>query len=487
MRLRAPVLVFLAACHGPENTIRELSPSIAVFPDSLEFGQVGPPREETLELLVSNVGDADLAVTGDLQGDDPLQLVDGPIDAVVSPHEDLTVPVRFAPPTFRTYAGRIVLHTDDALHPAVTIPIHGEGVDLPLPDLQVEPGRAVTADVEVGSSDLMMFDIVNEGDDDLEIGAASLLGAGVFTLSVDPSGTRIAPSQRTTVLVTYAPQSAGGDLGQLQLPSNDPDEPVVTVLLIGNGGGPDLDPPVAVIDPCPAVVQLTGPETVHLSGASSYDPGELYPLRYQWSVTRRPDGSDVDVPLDPDDARDADLYVDVAGPWEASLVVWNLLDVPSARTVCAFDALPDDDLHVELSWDTPTADVDLHLLRGGAELFDVPGDCDYCNKNPSWGAAGDDDDPRLDIDDRGGYGPENINILHPAADDYTVAVHYFAHNSDGPVQATVKVWLNGEETWNGTRVLTGTDVWTVGTVRWPAATFAPDASPNAPVGPVGCH
>lgn len=480
--------LLLVACKGPENTIRDLVPSISVFPETIEFGEVGPPREETIDLLISNAGQADLVVTGDLQGDAPLSLVDGPIDLVVAPRDEIAVPVHFAPPTYRAYSGRIVLHTNDEQHAAVTVPVHGEGVDLPLPDIRIEPGRSVLApDVEVGTTELMVFDILNVGDDDLHIGQAALTGPSVFSLSVDPTDTVIAPSQRTTVIVSYAPDSVRGDLGYLELPSDDPDEPTLTVLLIGNGGGPDFEPPVAVIDPCPATVKLTGPETLHLSGAASYDPGGLTPLAYHWEVTRRPDASDADVPLDPDDTRDVDVYVDVAGSWEVSLVVKNPLDVPSEPASCAFEAIPEDDLHVELSWDTPVADVDLHLMRGGASLFEIPGDCNYCNKNPNWGVAGNDDDPRLDIDDRGGYGPENINILHPADDDYTVAVHYFEHNGDGPVQATVKVWLNGAEAWSGTRVLTGTDRWMVGTIAWPAATFTADPSPNLPNGVVGCR
>ena len=63
-------------------------------------------------------------------------------------------------------------------------------------------------------------------------------------------------------------------------------------------------------------------------------------------------------------------------------------------------------------------------------------------------------------------------------------VHYFTPNGDGPVQATVKVWLNGAETYVGTRVITRNQVWTVGRIDWPAATFTVDPGPSVvPPGP----
>lgn len=47
----------------------------------------------------------------------------------------------------------------------------------------------------------------------------------------------------------------------------------------------------------------------------------------------------------------------------------------------------------------------------------------------SWGAGGDEDDPRLDLEDTEGKGPESINLRQPTAGTYRVAVHFF--DADG--------------------------------------------------------
>ncbi len=80
----------------------------------------------------------------------------------------------------------------------------------------------------------------------------------------------------------------------------------------------------------------------------------------------------------------------------------------------------------ELVWDTNGTDVDIHLLKPGASLFDIPGDCYFSNMKPDWGAAGAGDDPQLDIDDIDGYGPEHITLNKmPTAGRYSLWVHYW--------------------------------------------------------------
>ncbi len=83
-------------------------------------------------------------------------------------------------------------------------------------------------------------------------------------------------------------------------------------------------------------------------------------------------------------------------------------------------------LWTELVWDTNGTDVDLHLLRPGAELFEFPGDCYFSNETPDWGAYGAGDDPQLDIDNTWGYGPEHITLNQvPTAGRYSLWVHYW--------------------------------------------------------------
>ncbi|MEQ1506598.1 MAG: hypothetical protein ABMB14_30500, partial [Myxococcota bacterium] len=382
---------------------------------------------------------------------------------------------------------------NDADHPTVYVPVTGKGADLPYPQIAIrDADERLTKTVElefvtIGSSDALYFEIGNTGEGPLALGDITLDGPAEFAiLGFTPSNTTLAPGDWSPMIVTYTPTDEVGDAATVHVPSDDPDEPDTTVTLLGNGGGA-FEFPVAVFD-CPPEVPLTGPEWVHFDGSASYDPQGLGPLFYQWTVTGRPEASDQGVPFDPDFLAESDLYVDVAGPWEVQLVVTSVLGAESEPAVCQFVARPEDDIHVELSWDTSSADLDLHLVEGGSALFDVPGDANYCNKAPDWGESGTDDDPRLDIDDRGGFGPENINVLTPAATDetYEVKVHYWQRNGDGPVQATVRVWLEGNEVYTGSKVLDYDQVWDVGTIEWPSVTWFVDPDPVYAAPTRGC-
>jgi hypothetical protein len=483
MRAVVVWVVLVGGCTGIENVPQQLYPLLSVLPETLEFGDVCLPRTGELPVYVKNARSATLEVTGELRGEG--YTLAEPIDLALRSEEEAEVLVTFTPETFKDYAGTLVLTSNDEEHPTWEVPIHGKGIDCPFPDIEIEPARTIERETDtLFEPASMSFQIHNRGDDVLELGTITLAGAAEFVERITPSDQTVKPGEYTTMVVDYTPTDLEGDNATVTIPSNDPIDPELTVLLLGNGGG-DFEHPVAVID-CPTEILLTGPEYTHLDGSQSYDPNGFTPLEYQWKVLTRPQGSDEDIQLDPDTTPTVDLYTDVAGTWEVELVVTNQIGTSSEPAVCVMEARPEDEIHVELSWSTPSADVDLHLVQGGSQLFDVPQDCNYCNPNPDWGTNSDDDDPRLDIDDQGGYGPENINIFTAEAGTYDVKVHYFAPHGDGPTTATVKVWLGGTLMFDGNRVLQNDDVWSVGTIVWPDALFTVDASANVPADSVGC-
>lgn len=100
-------------------------------------------------------------------------------------------------------------------------------------------------------------------------------------------------------------------------------------------------------------------------------------------------------------------------------------------------------IKVVMSWNTNGTDVDLHLTdsNGGSE-------CYYNNMTPNWGDPNSNlDDPKLDIDNRWGYGPETIILPQPKPGSYTVRIVYYSdHNEDQaiPSLVTVKVYEYGQ-------------------------------------------
>jgi hypothetical protein len=133
------------------------------------------------------------------------------------------------------------------------------------------------------------------------------------------------------------------------------------------------------------------------------------------------------------------------------------------------------DLQVTLGWGATANDMELHLLREGAHINDPIGDCTWftCQStSPDWGVLGDaDDDPRKDVDDTGPYGPENVFLTRAADGRYEVMVEYWGSGTADTSEITIT--LDGTTVWRGTRAMNVHDVWHVGTLLFPAATFTP--------------
>lgn len=462
-------LISLLGCN-PDHEISVLRPEIAVVPaEGLAFGEQVVQVTATQTVSVSNAGKDDLQVSASVEGDGAFSL--GATSAVVEAGGTWSLDVHFTPPSYLDYSATLRLISNDEDTPILDLPLTGVGIYAPLPDIEISPLALDFGVVEPGSATIGYLLLRNTGDGELELGSLAQSGSGAFTLTTDPSGNTLAPGSEVPVLVSYAPTQSEGDRGALRVPSNDPDEGEVEVLLLGNGGG-DLAWPVAAMD---CASPIAPPVWVELSGAASSDPEGNTPLTYQWELGGAPEGSQA--ALTQDSTVNTRFFADSAGIYEVSLVVTNRLGLASAPARCTMQAVPEEALHVELTWDTPAADLDLHLLQEEAEFFERPGDCNFCNPTPSWGASGTEDDPRLALDDRGGYGPENVKIYTPASGKYKVRVHYFDEHGDDAVVATVKVYLNGALAATRDQVLHRNQVWDAGEIRWPAATFGEETTP----------
>lgn len=479
MRHALPALLFLAACPDPDlgGGVVKLRPEITLSTDAITFGDVGVPLTVEQTFRISNGGRADLDVSLKLEGEGAEAYTLPVRQAELGPDDAIDLVVRFAPPTFLPYDATIRITSNDVETPEILLPVTGVGVSAPLPDIDLSSGTLEFVDVTTSAQ--LMVDLRNAGTAPLDVGAVRLEGSGAFQLLADPSNVTVAPGNAWPMFIVYTPTQPDGDSGRVVIPSNDPDEPEVTLVLLGNGGA-DYEYPVAVID-CPGPVDP--PRFVNLDGSDSYDPLGLTPLSYTWTLVERPTdpfGEPIsDGYLSSFAGPTTTLFADAVGTYVVDLAVTNAIGTRSAPTRCVVEAIPDELIVVELTWDTERADLDLHLAESGTELFDR-GDATWCNPRPDWGTPNDaSDDPRLDLDDRAGFGPENISIDLPAAGDYDVRVHYWDDHRDSVVTATVRVYLNGSTTpaFQASRLMSHTDVWDAARVQWPAATVAALSAP----------
>jgi len=460
-RVQWVVLAGLAACTGGETGFDPITPRIAVSHDALDFGDQPIFSPGTQELYIINDGLRRSAITLSLAGDDVFST--DPLETSVAAGETLTVPLTFLPTTFLEYGGTLHIQTEDPEHLEHTVTLSGLGVPAPVPDIELSTLALDFGDVAAGGLGTSYFVLRNIGTAPLQLGSVRQEGSGRFTFPSLPSNGSVAPDTEITVVALFQPDTEDGDSGKLIIPSNDPDEPEVSVLTIGNGGS-DVLYPVADIA-CPTTV--APPEWVPLDGSGSSDPGNLA-LTYAWSVPQRPQGSQAELSTFVD--VNTRLFADIAGSYEVQLVVTNALGVRSAPARCLFEGVPSDDLHVELTWDTAHADLDLHVMQDGSNLFEKPGDCTFCNPEPNWGGSSQVDDPHLDLDAQHGFGPENINITTPVDGQYHVKVHYFEEHGDGAATARVRIYTYGQLQTELTQVLTRNQVWDVAQVNLPAGT-----------------
>ncbi len=472
--LATPLLaIALVGCPEPDlPSVVALTPEIGVAPDAIGFGERAVPVQVSETFYITNGGRAELEATLKLEGDDVFEL--STTELTLERDTSLPINLLFRPNTFLDYGAELVITSNDEDNPVVRIPITGTGVAAPMPDILIEPLALDFGEVD-GTSETGIVAIRNVGAADLVLGSIGRAGSGNFSLLSDPSGNTLVAGGNFPILVQYTPTSTGGDSGSIVIPSNDPDEPELTVVLLGNGGA-DYEYPVALID-CPSTTNP--PVWVHLDGEGSTDPEGNTPLSYEWTLLSVPTDPSSQVAISDAELRNVvgpytDVFVDAVGTYIVQLVVENSLGIRSAPAICTVEAEPAEDLLVELTWDTPNADLDLHLALAGNDLFEDPGDASWCNRSPSWGANGGADDPSLNLDDRAGYGPENFAIQTPAGGMYDTRVHYFNDQGDDIVTATVRVYLQGELApgFPVSHLLHRNEVWDVARINWPQATAA---------------
>lgn len=255
------------------------------------------------------------------------------------------------------------------------------------------------------------------------------------------------------------------------LPGADTSEPVIVSDLPDTNTPeetaepePEPEAPIAIcsVDPNPVSPPF---ESATWIGNSSYDPSGGSIADYSWTLTAAPTGSTATMPSGA--ANRYPFTPVLAGTYIGQLIVTNEEGLSSDPCEVILDAVPTESLWVEMFWEQPQDDMDLHLLVDGGSL-ETRDDCYYSNCTPTaqiffpmdWGSGGyAGDNPTLDLDDIPGTGPENINIdtPHPGA-VYTVVVHDYTGSTPDVYTSnsvTVNVYLDGSLAWTDTRSIEG--------------------------------
>lgn len=348
----------------------------------------------------------------------------------------------------------------------------------PIPEIQVTPLVLDFGMLPIGETAQGFFEIENVGVETLQLENLELNGSAAFALDTMAHGMQLAPGETIDGMVTYT-GTEGNQSGKVVIPSDDPATPRARVELFGGAAAADRPVAVCSVDP-PQVEAISG--TATLVGDQSYDPDGLQIVEAIWSGVLRPAGSQATVPNAPTTQINIPGFnPDMVGTYTFELVVVNEDGVASEPCFTELEAVPAEDLWVEMFWTESGDDMDLHLTRAGGNL-ESNQDCYYgnCVTNffstpPDWGPAGPDGDPALDLDDIQQTGPENINVDTPENVTYGVYVHDYPGSTYQPANTvTVNVYMSGVLAWTDTRDITGENSYThFADVDWAAQTVIP--------------
>lgn len=425
----------------PDSDSPVTTPMIMVEPNAVSFGEVEVGEVGSAVIKITNIGDAELDITGiTLKGDPAFTSPDVGLNANLDPGESREIEVLFVAAEGDADADLTVLSSDPAT-PEVAVPLDAFAA------LKMIYGEALDFGyVRIGQWNTLPLRIHNDGN--LPVTLEEIRSTDTHFVPYLTGPVVIDPGAVTEVDVTFTPDDLIVFSGELRLVADTPTRPE-EVPVTGSGA----EGPVAICsaDP-PQVDAITG--SFRFKGDQSFDPTGR-PITASWTWVSLPPGSQVGNALR--GLNTGLIHPDVVGDYTARLVVTNDLGYSSAPCTATATANPGSGLWVEMFWQYRGDDMDLHLLRNNGNM-NSGNDCYYgnCVGGLGWDAAGRADDPSLDLDDIPGRGPENINIDAPAANTYTVVVHdYPGSVYNGANEVTINVYVGGTLMFQDTRSISG--------------------------------
>jgi hypothetical protein len=511
-------------------------PQIKCSPTALDFGKVEKGQGGVLPLKCANAGTGELVVEKLIVDtvDMPLQVTieGGPIvspDApfagtpklAVAAGQAMAMTITLKPiPQAEKLNATLRIHSNDAAAPLTSVPVRANTTG---PCLKVSTPVVDFGGVPVGGSGKREVLLESCGTEEVQVTSlavdpASAPGFVAEAFGCAPAAGKVpsqasplllAPNAKCTFYITFSPQAVGqvaqgkvvvkgqADIGaEVQLAGSGVTAacPAACVAVKNKATSAKIAPGGAVI-----------PQTeIVLDAACSTAPAPHVIASWNWTVSQpnfsfsllKPSSKSKQVSFQPNLAGKYTFTLDVAD---------DAGNVACKPAVFELIVVPDDMVHVELTWDTPGdpdktdegqdpitkqfvgSDMDLHTAHdhalqvagqkdldknGEPDPWWAPGcDCFWFAKKPKWGDAGDlDDDPRLDRDDTDGWGPENLNIKVPEKGRvYHLGVHYSADSKFGVSTPRVRVFLDASLQPQFDLlgpVMATNDLWCVGRVSW---------------------
>lgn len=228
-------------------TGRSVAPAFCLDTTTVDFGTVAIGGFEDRTLTLKSCGEVPIRLDAySVVGADSEFSVRNPLGAAVTlqPNDELEVELRYAPVDGGIDNDR--LRVESSL-PAGFVNLVGRAAAC---DLDALPQAINYGGVASGRSLIRTVLVSNVGAAECEVTDARINGSSSFTVSGGPARPFVIPvGGAEEVEVQYAPSGAGSHQARLELASNDPNDPVVSVQLDGRQLSPGECALSAVPDP----------------------------------------------------------------------------------------------------------------------------------------------------------------------------------------------------------------------------------------------
>ncbi len=284
-----------AAVPTPAITVTD---SVAPTTDLLvPFGSISVGASATQTVTVTNSGNAGLVI-GAVGSTNPLAAPfsitnDTCSNQTIAPSASCTLTVTFTPAAAGTFTDSLNIPSNDPAKASVTVNVSGTGSSQaalgkinvtdsvsPATDLQIPFGT-----VSTGRSVNQTVTVANAGSGNLVIGSIASANplAAPFSIANDNcSGKTLSGGSSCTVTVSFTPTAIGTFSDSFDIPSNDPDQPSITMQVSGAGVSSSNNNP---------------PGKPRLRHPGDHEEGLDTSLDMEWDSVTDPDGDHVSYEL----------------------------------------------------------------------------------------------------------------------------------------------------------------------------------------------
>ncbi len=244
----------LTSCDSEDDFGNISSGLLSVSPDILLFPSIPSGQRAEQILTVRNVGSAAITLIN-IRINRPespfkISLADGaevPSQLILEPNETevLTLFITYTPSEEQSAQDNdeLVIETNSAQQRELKVPIQTSGA---APNIFVSPGTFDFGSVDAGEVAELEGEIRNVGQGTLLVSNLRIDGSEDFIVLIEGeeideesfSSISVEPGEAQSIIIRYAPPSAGPDLAELVIISNDPGASEYRGPLIANGAAP---------------------------------------------------------------------------------------------------------------------------------------------------------------------------------------------------------------------------------------------------------